>query len=76
MNVARIKNGVVINIEAAEPEWVNANQGIDDCVFVEYSNDQPAHVGLSWNETSGFEQPPVIEFQPAPLPEVGVESGE
>jgi hypothetical protein len=59
MNIARIKDGVVVNLEVADAEWVNANNGINDYVFVEYSDSDPAHIGLGWSSEEGFEQPPV-----------------
>lgn len=64
MNIARIRNGIVINIEVADQEWIDANQGTDGCTFVEYTNEQPAHIGFGWTEANGFEQPPPDQLSP------------
>jgi hypothetical protein len=60
MNIARIADGVVTNIEVADDEWIAANQGIDAFTFVAYTDENPGHIGLSWTEEEGFEQPPAL----------------
>lgn len=66
MNIARIVNGLVVNIEIADQEWIDANQGVDGCTFVPYTDVNVAHIGLGWNETDGFEQPNSIPFEVTP----------
>ena len=58
--VARIRDGVVVNVEAAEPEWVRAAQLTKDDheLIVEYTEDAPAYIGLQYDPARGFEQPP------------------
>jgi hypothetical protein len=36
MNISRILDGVVVNIEVADAEWVAANQGVDGYTFAPY----------------------------------------
>lgn len=57
MNVARIENGVVANIEVAEQDWIDecAANGI---TLVPYG-DQPIQAGMSWSEADGFGPPPL-----------------
>lgn len=57
MNIARIKDGIVVNLEVADAEWVAENDGIDGFTFIEYTDTQSAHIGLIWNQLDGFEQP-------------------
>ena len=51
MNIARIDaaTSTVANLEVAAAEWVAAN------------DDNPAHIGLTWEPIGGFEQPPMHE---------------
>lgn len=58
MNVARIKNGVVVNTEVADSDWIAANDGLDGFRIIPYSDDQIVFIGLSWDENSGFEEIP------------------
>jgi hypothetical protein len=62
MNIARIKDGIVVNIEVADREWLEKNQGLDGFYFIEWTYDSPAYIGYGWNELSGFEQPAVDVF--------------
>lgn len=57
--VARIDlaTGLVVNVELADQEWLDANQGADGCTFVAYTPEQPAAPGLGYDEVTGFEQP-------------------
>ena len=36
MNISRILDGVVVNIEVADAEWVAINQGVDGYTFEPY----------------------------------------
>lgn len=63
MNIARIVNGLVVNIEIADQEWIDANQGVDGCTFVPYTDSNVAYIGLGWNEIDGFEQPSSVPYQ-------------
>ena len=61
MNLARVRDGVVVNIEVADTEWLSAAQATknDDSVeLIEYTDDAPAHIGYRYNPEQGFEQPP------------------
>ena len=57
MNIARVKDGVVINIEIADETWVAANQGIDGYEFVPYDAASPAAPGYLWDGAT-FAPPP------------------
>lgn len=61
MNVARIKDGIVINIEVADQSWVDANQGVDGCTFVPYTPDDPAALGRAYSDEDGFQRPEQAE---------------
>jgi hypothetical protein len=53
---AVIENGIVENIiVGVEDEVVAANP----TKYVEYFKELPAHIGLGWDEVTGFEQPSV-----------------
>lgn len=55
---ARVKNGVVENIEMATPEWVAENQGVDGFQFVVVSENDRPWVGYSYDsETGKFDGP-------------------
>lgn len=58
MNIARIRDGVVTNVEVADQEWIDSNQDAGGFHFEPYTDEQPAHIGLAWSEADGFEQPP------------------
>lgn len=62
LTIARIRNGVVVNIEMASQDWIDAYDGPD--LIVPYTADQPANVGLGYDPVTGFEQPPAPEPQP------------
>jgi hypothetical protein len=61
MNMARVIDGVVTNIEVVSEEWLDLNQPNSDVLFVVYGDDNPAHIGLSWDQINGFEQPIPID---------------
>ena len=57
--VARIDlaTGVVINIEMADEEWLDAHADDPDFLFEPYVEaDQPAIIGLGYDPGLGFEQ--------------------
>ena len=58
MDIARIDkaSGVVVNIECATQEWVDAHADDPDYTFVPYTPEQPAIVGLKHDPVAGFEQ--------------------
>jgi hypothetical protein len=58
MNIARIIDGIVENIEVADQEWLDIHQHAN-CVLVPYEDDNPAYIGLRWSKEEGFEQPPI-----------------
>lgn len=59
MNIARVIDGIVVNLEVADQEWIDANTpSSDGAIFVPIPDWNPGHIGLGWNETDGFEQPP------------------
>lgn len=65
MNIARIDaaTSLVVNLEVADAGWVKANADPDGpWLFVEYTDDNPAHIGLGWEPIGGFEQPPTHPF--------------
>lgn len=47
MNIARIDNGTVINIEVATEEWLDAQE--DRSIFVPYTDEAPARIGDTWD---------------------------
>ena len=55
MNIARIKDGTVINIEVAGQEWIDAQD--DPSAFVPYADDAPARIGDRW-DGQAFSTPP------------------
>lgn len=64
MEVARIKDGIVVNLEVADEAWVAANDGVDGYTFVPfdlYATDNaapPPQIGLRFDPATGrFEQP-------------------
>tara|TARA_B110000858_G_scaffold90866_1_gene105034 strand:- start:187 stop:480 length:294 start_codon:yes stop_codon:yes gene_type:complete len=59
MNIARVIDGVVVNLEVADAEWIDANTpSPDGAIFTPIPDGNPGHIGLGWSETDGFEQPP------------------
>lgn len=59
MNIARVIDGVVVNLEVADQGWIDANTpSPDGAVFVQINDWETAHMGLRWDEVGGFEQPP------------------
>ena len=59
MNIARVIDGIVINLEVADQEWIDANTpSPDGAIFVPIPDWTTGYIGLGWNKTDGFEQPP------------------
>ena len=50
MNIARISNGIVINIEVADQEWLDAKDQTE-VSFIPYTEDAPARIGDTWDGT-------------------------
>lgn len=61
LNVARILDGKVVNIEIATAEWIEAAQGVDGYTFVVYPDTERVHIGMDWTKKKGF-----VETEPAP----------
>jgi hypothetical protein len=54
-NFAVINNGKVSNVIFADSKEI-VQQTIGQ-ICIEYTDESPAHIGLSWDEVTGFEQP-------------------
>ena len=50
MNIARVVDGYVVNIEIADQEWLDAQD--DPSLFVPYTDDAPARIGDTWDGTN------------------------
>lgn len=64
MDIARIDaaTGVVVNVEVADLEWIEANADPDGpWIFVPYEDDAPAGIGDSWDSIGGFTGPADVE---------------
>jgi hypothetical protein len=57
--VAVIEDGVVVNVLVIDTEKPRAV--VKDQHLVEYDETEPASIGLTYDETTGFEQPEVSE---------------
>lgn len=60
MEIARIENGKVVNIEVVDADWVKENQELFDnnyCVLL--SEGEKVTTGVGWSAETGFEQPVV-----------------
>lgn len=57
MNIARIEDGIVVNIEVADAEWLDAQTPPPGVALVPYTPDNPAFIGLGYDPETGFEQP-------------------
>ena len=65
LHIARIQNGIVINVEVADDEWISEHSVQDGQTFVTYTDDEPAHIGFGWSPEQGFAQPTEPDY---PLP--------
>lgn len=63
MDIARIDKatGLVVNIEVVDAEWLDAHADDPEYLFVPYTEDAPASIGLSYDPVNGFERPAVPE---------------
>ena len=59
LNIARVVDGVVVNIEIANQDWFNENDNVDGIRFIPYVTENAAHIGFAWGEETGFEQPDI-----------------
>lgn len=60
LRIARIDlaSGLVVNVEMAAQDWLDAHADDADYLFVEDADpDQPAVIGLGYDPGTGFEQP-------------------
>jgi hypothetical protein len=67
MQIARVENGVVVNVEVADAEWLAAQTHLPENVqLVPLTDDDDgpvvANIGLPYTVEDGFQQPPT----PAP----------
>ena len=59
LNIARIENGIVKNIEVADQEWFNLQENNDEVYFVVVTDEKIPWVGYPYNkQTNEFERPP------------------
>lgn len=71
MDLARVDDtNVVVNIEVADDDWLERPESRQAGFrFVPYTDDNPAHIGLTYDPDTGlFEQPP-SEILDQSLPE-------
>lgn len=66
LNVARVVDGIVVNTEIADAEWIANDPGPGMLIEVQPFN--PAHIGLGYDPETGFEQPPAPVFHDKPGP--------
>ena len=71
MNVARVRHGLVINIEVVDDDSPQAREltssRLEECnlghqhaqeeQLIPYTDDAPAWIGLTYDPSTGFEQP-------------------
>ena len=71
MNVARVRHGIVINIEVIDDDSPQAREltssRLEECnlghqhaeeeQLIPYTDDNPAWIGLTYDPSTGFEQP-------------------
>lgn len=59
LRIARIDRatGLVVNVEMAAQDWLDAHADDPDYLFVVDDPAQPAIVGLGYDPGTGFEQP-------------------
>lgn len=71
MEIARVDRatGLVVNIEIADLEWIEANADPDGpWIFVPYDESNPAARGLVWEPIGGFTDPAeLVTVTPAEL---------
>lgn len=60
---ARVRNGIVVNIEVGDPSWPQIGGGGD--LLIEYDPDVTnVHIFGLWNETEGFSEPDLVGVRP------------
>lgn len=59
MEIARIDRttGLVVNIECADQDWLDAHADDPTFLFVPYVPEEPAIIGLGYDAVDGFDQP-------------------
>ena len=62
MKIARVIDGIVVNLEVGDQGWLDANQGVDGALLIPYTEESPAYLGLGWSEENGFEKPFIPPF--------------
>lgn len=63
MNIARIRDGVVTNIETASTEWLREHEHDHGVTFVKYDAEKETpFIGYEWNAAEGFQPPPPTNF--------------
>jgi len=71
MNVARIRQGIVVNLERMDEEWFTYQQSQSSDVLVPFGDTETPQIGLGYNEVTGeWEQPPA---PPLPVPDESAE---
>lgn len=60
MNIARVKNGLIVNIEVADQQWIDA-QPVGEFEFIPYTEGDLVVVGDAYG--------PQVGFPPVPQPE-------
>jgi len=71
MNMARIRDGIVINLEVHDDEGGDVRESDAD-LLVRYSDEKPAFLGYGYNyDTDEFEQPEAA-FIDHPLNEISL----
>ena len=69
----RVRDGVVMDIELGDTEWLRAAQGTKNDngeELIEYSDNAPAYVGYGYDPARGFEQPPLMVLTDDDPPEI------
>lgn len=59
---AVINGGKVSNIIVADTKEIA--EEVTGQLCVEYTDESPAHIGLGWDEATGFEQPVIVVEEP------------
>ncbi|MDO8308555.1 MAG: hypothetical protein Q7V58_09420 [Actinomycetota bacterium] len=77
MDIARIDKatGLVVNIECADQEWLDAHADDPEYTFVPYTPEAPASIGLKHDPVTGFEQiEPTITTTVKELTDAGLDA--
>jgi hypothetical protein len=58
-NVARVRDGIVVNLEAMDDDWLAIQQAQCGDSLIIYGESETPQIGLGYDEESGeWEQPP------------------